>query len=271
MRSLTLLLLPAALIAGQPRYARLGEFEGPVEVQLQASDAWMPAERNLPLPELAWIRTGSGARVEIEFDDGGVWRLGPESQGEISDCARLSTGQRVTLLSLDHGLAYFTGKPGVNDSLSLAVPGAQAILTHGARLRLEAQGEWSRISVLEGSARFSSPAAEIELPQGLYAQVEPANRERFFLERKIPALDLDHWSGGRDRLMASTSAQQHVLAKYGLADLDAAGTWIDTGPVSYTHLVMPSRNDAPTITVLPATMGVDCRPISPVTRSGRMV
>jgi len=175
------------------------------------------------------------------------------------------------LLSLDHGLAYFTGKPGVNDSLSLAVPGAQAILTHGARLRLEAQGEWSRISVLEGSARFSSPAAEIELPQGLYAQVEPANRERFFLERKIPALDLDHWSGGRDRLMASTSAQQHVLAKYGLADLDAAGTWIDTGPVSYTHLVMPSRNDAPTITVLPATMGVDCRPISPVTRSGRMV
>jgi hypothetical protein len=228
MRCLALLLLPAALFAGQPRYARLGEFEGPVEVQLQAADTWMPAEPNLPLPELAWIRTGAAARVEIEFDDGSVWRLGPDSQGEISDNSRLSTGQRLTLLSLDHGLAYFTGKPGANDSLSLAVPGAQAVLTHAARLRLEAKGEWSQISILEGSARFSSPSAEITLPQGLYARVEPGNRERFFLERKIAPLDLDRWSADRDKLLASSTAQQHLLTHYGLADLDEAGTWIDT-------------------------------------------
>jgi hypothetical protein len=234
MKRLALLLLPAALFAGQPRYARLGEFEGPVEVQLQAADAWMPAERNLPLPELAWIRTGPAAHVEIELDDGSVWRLGPESQGELSDYARLSTGQRVTLLSLDHGLAYFTGKPGADDSLSLAVPGAQAILLRAARLRLEAQTAWSQISVLEGSARFSSPTAEIELPQGLYARVEPGNRERFFLERKIPALDPDRWSADRDRALASTTSQAHVIARYGVADLDTAGTWIHTdqfGPV----------------------------------------
>jgi hypothetical protein len=228
MRSLALWLLPAALFGGQPRYARLGEFEGPVEVQLQAADGWMPAERNLPLPEMAWIRTGAGARVEIEFDDGGVWRLGPESQGEISDCTRLSTGQRVTLLSLDRGLAYFTGKPGTDDSLSLALPGAQAIFTRAAHLRLEAREEWSRIAVLEGAVRFSSPAAEIDLSQGVSARVEPGNRERFSLERKIPELDLDRWSAARDKVLESTTAQRHVLERYGLADLDAAGTWIDT-------------------------------------------
>jgi len=228
MRSLAMLLLPAALFAGEPRYARLGEFEGPVEVQLQAADAWMPAERNLPLPELAWIRTGPAARVEIELDDGGVWRLGPDSQGELSDYARLSTGQRVTLLSLDHGLAYFSGKPGANDSMSLAVPGAQAIVARAARLRLEAQGDWSRVSVVEGSARFSSPAAEIELPQGLCARVESGNRERFLLDRKIPAADLDRWSEDRDKLMVPAAAQQRVLAHYGLADLDAAGIWVQT-------------------------------------------
>lgn len=228
MRRLALLLLPVALFAGQARYARLGEFDGKVEVQLQASDAWMPAERNLPLIELAWIRTGPGARVEIEFDDGGVWRLGPDSQGEISDYARLSTGQLVTLLSLDHGVAYFTGKPGANDSLALAVPGAMAIFTQAARLRLEAKGEWSQISILEGSVKFSSPAAAIELPQGVCARVEPANRERFFLERKIPALDLDGWSADRDKLLAFTTAQHHVLTHYGLADLDAGGAWVAT-------------------------------------------
>jgi hypothetical protein len=228
MRNLALLLLPAALFAGQPRYARLGEFSGPVEVQLQPADSWMPAQRNLPLPELAWIRTGAAARVEIEFDDGSVWRLGPQSQGEISDSTRLSTGQRVTLLSLDRGLAYFTGQPGPNDSLSLAVPGAQAVFTRAAKLRLEALGDWSQISVLEGSVRFSSPAAEMDLREGLCARVEPGNREQFLLERKIPGLDLDAWSAERDKLAASTTAQHHVVQHYGLVDLDAAGTWVDT-------------------------------------------
>src|SRR5689334_9219189 len=116
MRTLALLLAPAALLAAG-RYARLGEFEGKVEVQLTAADPWIPAERNLPLPESAWMRTGPASRVEIELDEGSAWRLGPDSQAEISDYTRLSTGQRVTLLSLDHGLAYFTGEPDRNDSL----------------------------------------------------------------------------------------------------------------------------------------------------------
>ncbi len=228
MRRLALLLLPAALAIGQTRYARLGEFEGTVEVQLQAADPWMPAERNLPLPQLSWVRTGPGGHVEIELDDGGAFRLGPESQGELSDYTRLSTGQRITILSLDHGLAYFTGKPAANDVVSIAVPGAQANVSKAVRLRLEAQSGWSQISILEGSARFSSPAAEIELTQGLCARVEPASRDHFFLDRKIPALEADTWSATRDRMRAATTAQQHVAQRYGLTDLDAAGTWLDT-------------------------------------------
>ena len=117
MRRLTLLLLPAVLLGGQNRYARLGDFQGNVEVQLRASDAWMPAERNLPLMESSWARTGPAARVEIELDEGSAWRAGPNSQFEISDYTRLSTGQRITLLSLDRGIAYFTGQSEGADSL----------------------------------------------------------------------------------------------------------------------------------------------------------
>src|SRR5512140_1862765 len=123
MTRFLLLLLPAALFAGQVRYARLGEFEGKVEVQLRAGDPWSAAERNLPLAESAWLRTGVSSRLEIELDDGSAWRLGPESQVEISDYSRLSTGQRFTVLSLDHGVAYFTGEPAGRDTLTLAVPG----------------------------------------------------------------------------------------------------------------------------------------------------
>jgi hypothetical protein len=228
MKIITLLLVPAALFAGQARYARLGEFEGTVEVQLTAADSWMPAERNLPLIESAWLRTAAAARLEIELDEGSAWRLGPDSQGELSDYARLSTGQRVTLLSLDRGLCYFTGQPKGKDALTLAVPGAQITFLHAARVRLEAGETFSRIAVIEGSVRFSSPAAEIDLHEGQTVRVEPANPARFFLDREVAAMQLDQWSEQRDKAAAGSPSAGHVLGRYGLVDLDAGGEWVQT-------------------------------------------
>ena len=202
MTRLTCFLLPAALMAAQARYARLGDFEGAVEVQLRAGQAWMPAERNLPLPESAWLRTAAASRLEIELDEGSAWRLGPDSQGEISDYSRLSTGQRVTLLSLDHGLAYFTGQAERRDVLMLAVPGAQVTLSRAARVRLEAGETWSQISVIEGVVRFSSPAAEIDLREGQTTRVEPAHPARFFLYKEIASMESDPWSEARDKALA---------------------------------------------------------------------
>jgi len=227
MKGLTLLLLvPAALVAGQTRYARLGEFQGLVEVQLTAADAWAPAERNLPLAESTWVRTGAGGRVEIELDDGSAWRLGPDSLGEISDYTRLSTGQRITLLSLDHGTAYFSGEPRGNDVLMLVAPGAQATLGQGARVRVTAAPEWSQFSVLEGMVRFSSPSAEMGLREGQSARVEPANVQHFYLYPQVAALPLDKWSEDRDRVETAPISAAHVTWHYGLTDLDESGEWI---------------------------------------------
>lgn len=219
-------LLAAAVTPG--RYARVGDFDGQVEVQLTGADDWMPAERNLPLPEGAWIRTGPSSRVEIELDEGSVWRLGPESQGGLADYTRHATGQRVTLLALDHGLAYFTGAAGAPDSLLLVVPGAQVTVTKQARLRFEAAGDATQLAVLEGIARFASPAAEIDVARGQTSRVEPARPGRFFLYRQIAPIDLDAWSASRDKALATAVAPLHVGQRYGLADLDAAGQWIQT-------------------------------------------
>ena len=228
MRRLTLLLLPAALFAGQARYARLGEFTGQVDVQLGPADSWMSAERNLPLPESAWLRTAAQSRLEIELDDGSAWRLGPDSQCSLADYTRLSTGQRVTLLWLDRGIAYFTGEPSRGDSLVIAMPGTQAIVTRGARVRFEVNDHASQISVLQGMVRFSSPATEMDLRDGQTTRVEPAYPGRFFFDREITHRDLDDWNQARDKALASSSSALHTPEHYGLVDLDAAGEWIQT-------------------------------------------
>jgi hypothetical protein len=223
--------LPVALLASAPvRVARVGELEGKVEVQLRAADAWRPAFRNMTLIEGAWVRAAAAARVEIELDDGSALRLSGDALCELSDYTRLSTGQLVTVLSLDHGVAYFTGQPARRDALLLVVPGAQATVRVGTRARLEAGYESSRFAVLEGKVRFSSPVAEIDLNEGQTARVENGSRARFFLDREITPLDSDQWNEQRDKALASSGSTGHVPGlAYGLADLDAAGSWIETG------------------------------------------
>jgi hypothetical protein len=222
------LFLPALLAAGPARYARLGESQGTVEVQLHAVDPWIAAERNLPLPESAWLRTSAASRVEVELDEGSAVRAGANSQFEISDCVRLSTGQRITMIAVVHGLVYFTGAPEGRDALSVAVPGAQVSFTRAARIRLEVEDQWSSIAVLEGAVRFSSAAAELELREGQTTRVEPANSARFFFYREVLPNELDPWSTDRDKTRAASTSAAHVVQRYGLADLDHAGQWILT-------------------------------------------
>src|SRR5579863_8099394 len=226
---LTAWLVPAVIGAGPVRVARVGDLDGQVEVQLHAADMWQPATRNMPLLESTWVRTTSGARIELELDDGSALRLVGDALGELSDYTRLSTGQRVTVLSLDHGVAYFTGEPGILDAVILAVPGAQATVRAGTRVRLEARDQASQIAVIEGAVRFSSPSAEMDLSEGQTARVETASQSRFFLYREVTPFASDRWNEQRDKALAATGSGRQVPGlAYGLADLDASGSWIQT-------------------------------------------
>ncbi len=229
MRNWSILVLVfAGPLYAEPRFARIGEMEGAVEVQASARDAWRPALRNMPVTERFWLRTAAGAKVEIELDEGSVFRLGPDSLAEFSDYTRLSTGQRITLLSLDRGLAYFTGEPSDRDAAILAIPGAQLSVRRGTRLRLDVTEDWSHASVIEGRARLISPAAELDLKEGQMARLSASKRDKFFLYGEIPVLDTDRWSESRDKVLAGVNARRLPDLPYGMADLDAAGTWIES-------------------------------------------
>ena len=88
----------------------------------------VPASPQPPLTESTRIRTGPAAKVEIELDDTSVFRMAGEGLAELSDYTRLSGGQHITVISLDHGLAYFTGDGRHGNSIHLLVPGAEASL-----------------------------------------------------------------------------------------------------------------------------------------------
>ena len=208
-----------------------GRLEGTVQVQLQAADDWQAARRNLPLRELSWLRTEGPSRVEIELDEGSILRLGPDSLVELSDYTRLSTGQRITLVSLDHGLAYLTGAAegkGCADDRSSARRAGE----HSARRALAAGSTRS----LEPRRRHGwrgalpSPPRNSILRKARSVKLDPAIPARFFLNREIPLLDTDRWANERDNVLLSSTSAAHVAGlRDGLADLDAYGVWIQSG------------------------------------------
>jgi phosphate transport system substrate-binding protein len=207
--------------AASPRFARLGNFEGSVQVQFEAADPWRPATPNLPLTESTRIRTGPDARLEIELDDTSVFRMAGEGLAELTDYTELSGGQKVTVLSLDSGLAYFTGEPSEGNSIHLLVPGAQATLRQGSRIRLQASPSSSEIAIMEGAVRFVIPTADMDLHQGQSARVTIPASDHFSLFREISPLDLDGWNEELDKAEADAPSSR--------LDLDRAGHWITTG------------------------------------------
>jgi len=243
--SLSFLLL-STLSAAPPRFARAGECEGAAELQLHPAEPWQSVVRNTPLPQGSRLRTDSGTRFEIEIDDGAVLRLVGDALAEISDAARLSTGQRISLYSLDHGTFYFTGRPPARDSLSVAVPGAQVTLRQRARVRFEISTIATEIAVLEGVVRFSTPTAELDLREGQLARVQPGRAGRFQLFREIPTLDSDGWSEKRDAAREISASARHLPnIPFGTVDLDLSGSWLQTDESGLVWKPKPAEGWAP--------------------------
>ena len=229
MRGLALWLLLSAGLCAQTRYARLGEIDGTVETQIHPSETWKAALRNTPLLQSSWVRTGSTSHAEIELDEGSVLRLGENSVCELADYTKLSTGQRITHISLDSGVAYFSGESSWRDALILAMPSTQVSIRRGSRVRLEAGSGWSRVGVLEGSVRLSSATVDLELAEGRMLRLDLARPDKFYLLPEIEALDSDSWSLTRDKLLAGDASRNRLPGlRYGVRDLDNNGEWIDT-------------------------------------------
>ena len=210
------------------RFARMTLAEGPVEVEHPGTGERMPGERNLPVGQGFWVETQAAGRAEIELDEGSVVRLGPSTLAEFSDLTRLSTGQRISLVSLERGTLYATAEPAGLDAFVLVVPGLQINFLRGARVRLDTGEGNSALAVLEGRVHFSSPAAEMEIREGHTVQLDPQSVDRFQLFREVTAGMLDDWNEQRDREAAGLAAGTRLAGfPFSLGEIDAHGQWIE--------------------------------------------
>src|SRR6185312_9984434 len=92
--------------SAQVRSARLTSSQGSVTISDGTNPA-VPAQMNVPLPAGVQVATGDDGQAEIEFEDGSVARLTPNSALSL-DRLDIAPGELfVTDLSVLRGLAYF--------------------------------------------------------------------------------------------------------------------------------------------------------------------
>ena len=231
------LVLPAAGMAQQQAPAqavRLSYVEGQVRITQTAGDGSSQvitdqAVANTPLFAGYVLQTGDDGRAEVQFDDGTVGRIPPDS-----GLALTALGGPQSVLTLSSGMAYFTlhGPEQIQAAGAAITSNAQADL----RVKLdEAPGE---VAVFTGTAHVSGNGSVADLSGGQSVKLAPQGG--FSVAENIEPDSWDAWNTDREQALI-TAAAAATPATQGLpdssnpawGDLNQNGNWYNVPDQGY--------------------------------------
>jgi hypothetical protein len=213
------------------RVVRLSLVEGDVQVARPDAQGWEAAVVNLPIQQGFTVATGQG-RAEIEFESGATARLAENSVLQFTELA-LSSGARITKLSLTQGTATFYANLAHEDSFVVATPQLHVGISENARFRVDVLNEGTSVSLLKGEVDVDSRAGTSRVSKGHTLVYNASDPDHASLERNPKADDWDRWVAERDEVVhtGNTNALRYVSSPYyyGLSDLYNYGTWFPYG------------------------------------------
>jgi hypothetical protein len=113
------------------RSARIVFLEGTVQVKRSGSMEWLEARPGMELFEEDKVRTGRNSFAQVQFELGGLLRMGPESLIVASDLRALPESQtNRTSFTLVEGMveAELKPAPGTTSDFRIRTPGAEAVV-----------------------------------------------------------------------------------------------------------------------------------------------
>ncbi|MEO6911521.1 MAG: FecR family protein, partial [Edaphobacter sp.] len=230
---------PAARAADTPtRSARLSYLQGNVTVDQMDNTGSDPAQLNMPLAQGVRVTTGDDGQAEIEFEDGSLIRLTPNSSLGLTALTADGSGNLQTSLTLGYGLAYAELRAAAKFTYSVVAGGAVVSPVTNATVRIEMDKPPAAISVLDGTVqveRSSWAGGEgyrTNVNSGETLTGNAADAGRYSLTKGIAENSWDAWNDDRDKAASDEAANQTSVrdnyageAGYGWSDLDANGSW----------------------------------------------
>ena len=214
------------------RAVRLSDVEGKVQVFYGSEPAFDQALQNMPGVEGQRFVTGDDGRLEIQFEDGSVARVTPNSSITLAQLRRAPDGSTVTTIDANTGLTYYemngrAGQYSVRFGPNTVTPNDSAIF------RINLDGNPADIAVTHGTVHLSDG-------QNLALDIHTNHSVRFDTQSpgqyqqvdSVAADTWDQWNSDRDQALATleenaTTARASTGNPDDAAwnDLDYYGDW----------------------------------------------
>ncbi len=229
--------------SGQPaRAVRLSFVDGQVTLAQGAQVLAEQAVANTPLFEGAQLTTAGTGKAEIQFEDGSVARLSPDSSLTLK-VLRGAGASADAELAVNGGLAYFEFQGGDQaGQMSIQFGGTAATTSGFTVLRVDLDNPPGQVAVFSGNAHLegSNGALSVDLHGGESISLNGADPSHYVLAESIEPDSWDSWNSDRDQaLTAEAAAQTGASANQGVSenpawnDLDANGNWYNVPDQGY--------------------------------------
>lgn len=221
------------------RAARLSFVSGSVQLSQANQVIADPALVNTPIFEGAVLATREDGQAELQFDDGSIVRLSPNSSLQIA-ALRQEAGTGKTEVQLTSGLAYFE-MTGSGSTQMVTRFGDCAVKASGFTvIRVNLDNPPGELAVFTGTAYLNRGGLSLDVHGGQSVSLNGNDPNQYNLAETIEPDSWDAWNADRDQDLTSQEAtktaatdSQPSSSNPAWSDLDANGTWYDVPGQGY--------------------------------------
>ena len=235
---------------GGQRAVRLSYVEGQVQIAQGNQVLAQQAPVNAPLFEGTQVTTADDGRAEVEFEDGSVARLSPNSSLTLS-VLRQEGDATDTEVVMQSGLGYFelqgdsaAGRMRVRFGNNMASASGFTVM------RVDLDNPPGEMAVFSGNAHLDNGGSmSIDMHGGETVRLNAADPTNWALVESIDPDSWDAWNQDRDQALTAQEAAR-TQATTGVAqsanpawsDLDANGDWYNVQGQGYVWSPYEAQN-----------------------------
>ena len=231
----------AGASTGNARAVRLSNVDGQVRVMQDGQVIADPATANLPLFEGTQVQTGDDGRAEVQFEDGSVARLSPNSALTLTLLQHEGTGSKTEIV-LNSGLGYFELQPSnAEHSLRVSYGSASFSSSSFSVVRVSLDSQPGEMAVFSGNVHLErGDAVQLDMHGGENLSLDASDQTRYNLSESIAPDSWDSWNADRDQILNAEAGEKTAAtsnyvnsAGVGTSDLDANGNWYNVPGQGY--------------------------------------
>ena len=215
------------------RAVRLSDVYGGVSLSQGGQPITNQAVVNTPLFEGTQLTTADDGRAEVQFEDGSVARIAPDSTMTLAALNGQGANGNAVIV-LNRGLGYFELQGSGQAGRIHVRFGNSVVTTQGFTiLRVDMDNPPGQLAVFSGNAHLDRGIAlSLDVHGGESVRLNADDPSRYDLSESIQSNSWDAWNSDRDQALAAEASQQ---ANSAVAD-NAEGGYVNSNNPAWNDL-----------------------------------